>query len=387
MKTTGSLATAMLVTVCLLLAAATAGTAAIQVELNGSPLALSAPPVMVAGRTMVPMRSIFEALGAHVQWTSYTQTVLATRDTTTVQLTIGALSALVNGHPIALDVAPLIYAGATMVPLRFVSEALGADVRWNDLTQTVSILTTASGPAAATASAPAPAATAGEAPLASIPAGAGGAATVAALGAPVVGETAVIPLGTVVPVTLNDGLNSATNNVGDKFRVTVRSAQNGDAEFPLGTQLGGEVVGVQRLSGDQPGVLDLAFVEAVIPDGRTVAISGSLISLDAQSVSRTADGRVVATVKPTKDNRLKMIGIGAGAGMIIGKLLDKNMLVGGLLGAAAGYFYDKYRSEKSKPAEVAVKPGTVFGVRMDRAVRYPAPDTYLTARTAYCAAH
>lgn len=91
----------------------------------------------------------------------------------------------------------------------------------------------------------------------------------------------------------------------------------------------------------------------------------------------------MATVKPTSDNRLKMIGIGAGAGLIIGKLLDQNLIVGGLLGAAAGYFYSEYKKDKVTPTNVTVKPGTVFGVRMDRDVTYSAPAAFVTVRNSY----
>ncbi|MEN6643006.1 MAG: copper amine oxidase N-terminal domain-containing protein [Armatimonadia bacterium] len=347
MMKTRRLMTGLLVSGLLLLAM-TAGTAAIQVELNGSPLALSAQPISVVNRTMVPMRSIFEALGAYVQWNQSTQTVMATRQDTSVQLTLGELAAVVNGQSVALDVPAMMYRGSTMVPLRFVSESLGADVRWSDARQTVSIFTNG-----------------------------------ATNYEPVSLQTVIIPLSTVIPVTLNTELSSATNRVGDSFNVTVRSNQSGDAEFPLGTQLSGTVVGVQQASGSQPGILDLSFREARLPDGSEARIDGSLISLDDKSVTRTSTGRLVATVKPTSDNRLKMIGIGAGAGLIIGKLLDQNLIVGGLLGAAAGYFYNEYSKDKVTPTNVTVKAGTVFGVRMDRDVTYNAPTTFVTARNSY----
>lgn len=349
MRTARRVYTMGLVVSGLLLAALTSGMAVTQVELNGRPLALSVNPIQVASRTMVPMRSIFEALGASVQWTDSTQTVVAVRNATKVQLTIGELSALVNGQSVALDVPAMMYRGSTMVPLRFVSESLGADVRWNDATQTVSIFTNGT-------------------PTTDQPA---------------VLQSVAIPLGTVIPVSLNKALSSATSHVGDGFSVRVVGTQNGDAEFPLGTEMTGTVVGVQKLSGGQPGILDLNFNQARLPGGQTVRITGSLISLDDQTVTRTADGRLVAKATPSSNNRLKMIGIGTGAGLIIGKLLDKSLIVGGLLGAAAGYLYDQYTTKDAPARDVVVNPGTVFGVRMDRAVRYNAPEAYVTARTAY----
>jgi len=337
----------------LLLLATTSGMAVVQVELNGHPMALSVQPIQVVNRTMVPMRSIFEALGARVQWNASTQTVTATRDATDIQLTIGELVAQVNGQAVALDVPAMMYRGSTMVPLRFVSESLGADVRWSDANQTVSIFT--------------------DRTLNTYE--------------PVGLQTVVMPIGTVIPVSLDGGLSSLTSQVGDAFSVTVQSIQDGDAEFPRGTQFTGNVVGVQKAGDGQPGILDLSFREARLSDGSRVTIDGSLISLDDKSVTRTADGRLVATVKPTKDNRLMMIGIGAGAGLLIGKLLDQNLILGGLLGGAAGYLYNEYTKDKVKPTDVVVKPGTVFGVRMDRDVSYSASQAFVTASNAYRNAH
>jgi hypothetical protein len=336
----------------LLLLAMTSSMAVTQVELNGRPVALSVDPIQIVNRTMVPMRSIFEALGANVQWTDSTQTVTAVRDATKVQLTIGELNAMVNGQYVGLDVPAMIYRGSTMVPLRFVSESLGADVRWNEATQTVSMYTNGT-PATD----------------------------------PVTLREIGIPLGTVVPVSLDKALSSATNHVGDGFTVTVQSNLNGDAEFPTGTKFTSSIIGVQKATASQPGTLDLSFTQARLPDGRKVRIAGSLISLDDQSVTRTADGRLVAKVTPTSNNRLKMIGIGAGAGLIIGRLLDRNMIVGGLLGAAAGYLYDQYTTNGTAPTDVAVSVGTVFGVRMDRGVRYEAPEAFVTARNTYRSTH
>lgn len=334
-------------TLGLLLFAATSGMAT-QVELNGEPVAFDVAPFQLANRTMVPMRAIFEALGADVHWNESTQTVTATRDTTDVQLTIGSTRAQVNGQAVALDVPPMVSRGSTMVPLRFVSESLGADVSWSELTQTVSISTT---------------------------------------GAPntdpvLTTQTVVIPRGTVIPVRLNKELSSLTNDKGDAFTVSVRSDSNGDAEFPRGTNLAGKVVGVQQATAGQPGTLDLGFSQARLPDDSKATIDGSLISLDDQSVTRSSDGRLVATAK-AKDDRLMMIGIGAGAGLLIGKLLDQNLIVGGLLGGAAGYFYSEFTKDKGKAKDVVVSRGTEFGVRMDRDVTYTATEAFVAAHDAY----
>ena len=344
-----------MMTAGLLLLAATSGMAATQIELDGNPLSFDVAPIQVGGRTMVPMRAIFEALGADVQWSDYTQSVTATRGDTDVQLTIGATEAQVDGRTVALDVPAMIHQGSTMVPLRFVSESLGADVHWSEARQLVSISTTGAPP---DDQAPYP-------------------------DPPPPPQTFAIPQYTVVPVALDAALSSETSNGGETFRVTVRSNQDGDAEFPRGTQLVGTVVGVQKADADQPGTLDLTFREARLPDGSAVPIEGSLTSLDDKAVTRSADGRLTAKTK--KSDRLLMIGVGTGAGLIIGKLMHET-LIGGLLGAAAGWLYGEFTKDKAPPADVVVKEGTVFGVRMDREVTYAAPAAFVAAREARLAA-
>lgn len=123
----------------LLLSVITSSMAAITVEVNGSPLAFSVPPTQVNGRIMVPLRGIFEALGAQVDWDPTTKMISAIKGDTDVHLSIGNRDAILNGKSIRLDTPAMIIDGRTMVPLRFVSEALGANVQWFEATQTVHI--------------------------------------------------------------------------------------------------------------------------------------------------------------------------------------------------------------------------------------------------------
>ena len=97
------------------------------------------PPQVINGRTLVPLRATFEALGAYVDWNEVTQTVIATRGGTVINLTIGQDYALVNGQRTQLDVPGMTQGGRTLVPLRFVGEALGANVDWNAETQIITI--------------------------------------------------------------------------------------------------------------------------------------------------------------------------------------------------------------------------------------------------------
>ena len=109
----------------------------ILVKINGVEKSFDQMPVMENDRVLVPMRGIFEALGATVAWEEATETVSGQKDGTTVVLKIGDTSAQVNGQPITLDVPARLINDRTMVPIRFISESLGAKVEWDDAAQTV----------------------------------------------------------------------------------------------------------------------------------------------------------------------------------------------------------------------------------------------------------
>lgn len=109
------------------------------VVVDGNPLSSDVPPIIEDGRTLAPLRAIFEALGANVQFDPVTNTVIATKGITTISLQIGSSQAKVNDKTIRLDVPARIINERTLVPLRFISEALGAIVDWDDVTQTVKI--------------------------------------------------------------------------------------------------------------------------------------------------------------------------------------------------------------------------------------------------------
>jgi len=110
-----------------------------KVALNGKYLAFDQPPVNEQGRVLVPMRAIFESLGAKVLWDQESRTVKGTLGQTTVELTVGDTKALVNGAAKTLDVPAKIINGRTLVPVRFVSESLDASVGWYPMTRTVTI--------------------------------------------------------------------------------------------------------------------------------------------------------------------------------------------------------------------------------------------------------
>lgn len=121
----------------------------VTVVVNGEQVGFDQPPVERSGRVFVPLRGVFERLGATVVYDN--GVINATGDGHTVSLHIGSNVAIVDGSQQQLDVAPFLIGARTLVPLRFVSQALGASVDWAPNTNTVTIGLT--GAPASTASA------------------------------------------------------------------------------------------------------------------------------------------------------------------------------------------------------------------------------------------
>ena len=116
----------------------------IPVYIDGERQYFEVPPVNQEGRVLVPMRALFEKLGAEVNWDDQTRTITAFKGATTVQMSPDTNLATINDQEITLDVKPVIIEGRTLVPLRFVSTALGADVGWDGAKETVTISTNSS---------------------------------------------------------------------------------------------------------------------------------------------------------------------------------------------------------------------------------------------------
>ena len=111
----------------------------VTVYLNGIDLYFDSEPTIVNSRTMVPMRKIFETLGAEVSWDESNRRVSAVRGEVTVELAVGQDIAYLNGNAIKLDAPAMIQDDRTLVPLRFVAEALDCDVSWDSVKRRVEI--------------------------------------------------------------------------------------------------------------------------------------------------------------------------------------------------------------------------------------------------------
>ncbi len=119
----------------------------ITVTVDGNVLSTPIPAQIVNGRTMLPMRSIFEKLGADVSWAGADQLIFATKGNKFITLKIGVPKMSVQSTESAdnqvteLDAAPFIDSDYTLVPVRAIAESLDADVQWNEETRTVAIAT------------------------------------------------------------------------------------------------------------------------------------------------------------------------------------------------------------------------------------------------------
>ena len=101
-------------------------------------------PVIVEGRTFLPIRAVVEALSGTIAWTAADKKVTIIMGSDVLELFIGKSTARVNGTPMSVDpvnpkVVPFIVGGRTMLPVRFVAERLGGTVAWNDATKTATL--------------------------------------------------------------------------------------------------------------------------------------------------------------------------------------------------------------------------------------------------------
>lgn len=323
----------------LIACAAVSNAQGIRATVNGSPVYFrDQQPTMVNGRVMVPLRGVFEHMGANVQWFPETRTVIAKNASTEIRLPVGSMAAWVDGRSVPLDSPAILRNGRTLVPLRFTAEALNANVDWLAESRTVAISTmgvveTRPNPPGATT------------PL---------------------GRLIHLDANTVIPARLETKLSSSTVRVGDRFTASV-DPPNGMPDYlglPAGTKIEGRVHTAKPKNGDTPGVLGLEFDRIRMPDGRTAPLDGALIGLDSKYVEESG-GRIVA--KPAgKNDNLTYVGYGAGAGILLSVLGKGDLLTNALIGGALGYLFGEIQKDRNKSSDVTLDVGTKFGVRLDR---------------------
>lgn len=306
-------------TMACVVATAAAADDTLRVSVNGTPVRFEGTgPQMVGGRVLVPLRGVFEQMGADVEWDASTQSILAVGGGRQVRLRIGSPDATVNDRAVTLDVAPQLMQGSTMVPLRFLSESLGASVDWEPTDNLVAINTRTRSVGSAEHFTPPPHRYAP---------------------APVV-NSLTITRDTVLPLRLDQDLSSNGNRPGDHFTASVRGDASRYMGFPDGTVVEGTVREALPARGDHGGTLDIRFTQLRFPDGHRYRISGFVTRLEDNNIVRTGDGRYAARAG-FNDSVGRDAEVGAGAGLLLGSFRGKAVggaVVGGSIGALVGIF-------------------------------------------------
>jgi len=111
----------------------------ISVYVNGVDLYDDTAPVIIQDRVMAPMRKNFETLGCDISWHPETNTVTAVKDDTVIKLGIGQHTAFVIGEVVELDSPAILRDNRTLVPIRFIADALGMDVNWDENMRKVNV--------------------------------------------------------------------------------------------------------------------------------------------------------------------------------------------------------------------------------------------------------
>lgn len=113
----------------------------VTIHVDGEYLPTDVDPVIDNGRTLVPLRAAGEAVGAEVSWDQPTQTATVSKDGLTVSFRLGSITYFVNGESRLTDVPPQMKNNRTMLPIRVLAEAIGAEVTWNQDLLDVAITT------------------------------------------------------------------------------------------------------------------------------------------------------------------------------------------------------------------------------------------------------
>ncbi|MDD4690407.1 MAG: stalk domain-containing protein [Eubacteriales bacterium] len=116
-----------------------ADSGAISVKIDGVAIPFDQPPIMISDRVLVPLRAIFEALNAHVEWNEQNYSITSTKDDTTVIMYIDNNEYYINGQKKYMDVPPTLINARTLIPVRAVAESFGCNVDWDSNSQTVII--------------------------------------------------------------------------------------------------------------------------------------------------------------------------------------------------------------------------------------------------------
>lgn len=279
---------------------------AVRVIVDGSPVFFDQPPAIIGGRTLIPLRGVFEQMGATVQWNPVNDSVFATRGTTQVQLTIGSRIGYVNGRQVMLDVPPMIVNGRTLVPLRFISESLGAHVQWLQAARTVYITSGAAQPPQAPPPVvqppPQPAQTTIEGTVYSVD---------------VPNQRLLVQRGSTihtVAITSNTAITRVNATTGQGGAVSLADIRPGD-QVTVTTDAQGRAILVRAQIREITGRIDVISGRTIVlANGQAYTlVDDARIVVNGQQVARTAlrpGMDVTLTISPTTGQVLQVVGVG-----------------------------------------------------------------------------
>jgi len=337
----------------------------VQVTVNGNPVNFpDAQPQTINGRVLVPLRGVFEAIGATVIWDADTQSITANQGDRHVSLQIGDLEANVNGKIVDMDVAPQISGDSTLVPLRFLSQSLGASVDWEPRQNLVAVNTQGYRLGRAQHF--------DDRPVAPPPVVVPPPPPPVVIQAPVVQPPTIIiehappppppPVPhvefarySVIPMRLDETLSSSTNHDGDSFTATVVGDHEGYLDLPRGTVVTGQVRRSHPMVDGKPGELELRFMEILLPSGKRYPVSGTVEGLNNPNIFREGGIRFEAKDDgDVRDGIAQDAAVGPGAGLIVD---ESHHALGGLLGALT----PRHHHDLNQQIEKGTKLGLILG--------------------------
>ncbi len=111
----------------------------VRIVINSTRIPYDVPPLIKGNRVLAPLRATFEALGASVLYDHATKEIAVLHSRAEVRLRVGGSTALVNGQERPLDVPAMLFINRVLVPVRFIGEAIGAKVNWDESSRTIDI--------------------------------------------------------------------------------------------------------------------------------------------------------------------------------------------------------------------------------------------------------
>ena len=111
----------------------------ISLEVDGTVIRTEVPPTVIGGRTMVPVRDIFEACGASVTWNPATKKITGSKNGKNVVMQVGSNKLYMNSNVATMDSTPVIIDGRTLAPARYVALGFGGTTQWDALNRVVVI--------------------------------------------------------------------------------------------------------------------------------------------------------------------------------------------------------------------------------------------------------